>query len=81
MSLECQLVSNGVYCGGPEGYQDPRVPMLESGAKDWMLLLQVDTDDKAQMIWGDVGTLYYWIRRQDLENRDFDKVWMIFQCT
>ena len=81
MSLECQLVSSGVYCGGPEDAHDPRIPALESGAKDWMLLLQVDTDDNAEMMWGDAGRIYYWIRKQDLENKDFDKAWTILQCT
>lgn len=81
MSLECQLASSGVYCGDPEGYQDPRVPRLERGAKDWMLLLQVDSDDNAEMMWGDAGRIYYWIRKEDLENQDFDKVWTILQCT
>jgi uncharacterized protein YwqG len=80
MQLECQLASNGLYVGGPEGYQDPRAEQLRPGAADWVLLWQIDTDEQAGWAWGDVGTIYYWIRRQDLLFADFDHVWMVFQC-
>lgn len=81
MQLECQLASNGIYCGTLEGYSDPRSKELEAGADDWMLLLQVDSDDDAGMMWGDMGCIYFWIRRQSLEQRQFDEVWMILQCS
>jgi uncharacterized protein YwqG len=45
MELECQLVSNGLYCGDETGYADPRVGPLAPGAANWRLLLQFDTDD------------------------------------
>ena len=80
MRLECQLASNGVYCGNPAGYNDPRAVELAKGVDDWMLLFQVDTDDKARMMWGDVGRLYFWIKRSDLAKREFSKVWMVLQC-
>jgi hypothetical protein len=66
MPLECQLTCNGSYVGGPEGYRDPRVAELKDGVADWILLWQIDTDEEAGWMWGDVGTIYYWIRRQDL---------------
>jgi len=47
---------------------------------DWRLLLQLDTDENAEMIWGDCGTLYFWIREQDAKNYAFDKVRLILQC-
>lgn len=47
---------------------------------DWQLLLQIDSDDHAGMMWGDVGMLYFWIRREDAARADFSKVWMILQC-
>lgn len=80
MQLECQLASNGIYVGGPDGYTDPRVPSLKSGATDWRLLFQVDSEDAAGMMWGDVGRLYYWIRDADLKSSKFDDGWMILQC-
>jgi len=80
MEEECQLASNGVYVGSPAGYCDPRVPALKPGAKDWKLLLQLDTDDDVGWMWGDVGTLYFWVREQDARAGDFSKVWLVFQC-
>jgi len=80
MQLEAQLVTNGLYCGDPSGYEDPRRKTLESGADDWVLLLQLDTDENANVMWGDCGMLYYWIRKDDLANRRFDNVWMTLQC-
>jgi len=80
MELESQLVSNGLYCGDETGYNDPRAAALAEGAADWVLLLQVDTDDDAGMMWGDCGLIYFWIRREDLARRDFSNVWMILQC-
>jgi uncharacterized protein YwqG len=80
MQLECQLASNGIYVGDGKGYRHPRAAELAPGAGDWLLLLQLDTDDKIGWMWGDTGTIYYWIRRQDLLAARFDQAWMIFQC-
>lgn len=80
MELECQLVSNGLYCGDSSGYQDPRRSELAKGASQWELLLQIDTDDDTGMMWGDGGRLYFWIRASDLAAEDFSNVWMVLQC-
>jgi uncharacterized protein YwqG len=80
MQLDCQLASSGIDLRSDAGYDDPRAAQLEGGAAEWMLLLQVDTDDEAGWMWGDCGTLYYWIRRPDLLAGRFDRVWMIFEC-
>ena len=80
MQLECQLAANGVWCGSPEGYEDPRVPGLTPGAADWQLLLQVDSQEETDMMWGDLGRLYVWIRDEDLAARRFDRTWVILQC-
>jgi uncharacterized protein YwqG len=79
MQLECQLVSNGIYMGGRYDHQDPRVEGLRAGASDWLLLWQIDSDDDVGWMWGDVGTMYYWIRRDDLAAGEFDRVWMVLQ--
>jgi uncharacterized protein YwqG len=81
MELECQLASNGLYCGDASGYSDPRAAALAKDAGAWKLLLQLDTDDDASMMWGDCGMLYFWIREDDLAKRDFSKVWMVLQCS
>lgn len=81
MELECQLVTNGLYCGDASGYNDPKRRELEKGVEDWVLLLQVDSEEeKTGMMWGDLGRLYFWIRSQDLKEKRFDKAWCILQC-
>ena len=80
MQLECQLASSGIYVGDARGQHDPRAAPLRAGAAEWRLLLQVDSDDAAGMLWGDVGRIYYWIRAQDLAARRFDRAWLVLQC-
>lgn len=81
MELEAQLASNGIYVGGPDGYSDERVAALEAGAGDWRLLLQIDSDAAAGIMWGDTGTLYVWVREQDARAGDFSRVWIVLQST
>lgn len=40
----------------------------------YRLLLQVDSDRRTAMSWGDGGRLFYWIRQSDLKKRDFTRV-------
>jgi uncharacterized protein YwqG len=81
MELECQLASNGLYVGQPDGYNSEQAKQLEGGAADWKLVLQLDTDDDANMMWGDVGRLYFWVRHDEGAKGDFSNVWMILQCS
>jgi len=81
MELECQLVTNGLFCGDSTGYEDPKAKELEKGKRDWILLLQIGSeDDKTEMMWGDSGRIYFWIKKQDLLRKNFDNVWCILQC-
>lgn len=80
MELECELVTNGLYCGDPSGYNNPKAKKLEPNAKYWRLLLQIDSNDELDMMWGDSGRLYFWIKEQDLETPNFQKNWMCLQC-
>jgi uncharacterized protein YwqG len=81
MQLECQLVTNGLFCGDPSGYEDPRAASLRPGAREWRLLLQLDSDDHAEMMWGDAGRLYFWLTQDALRRRAFREAWMILQCS
>jgi uncharacterized protein YwqG len=80
MQLECQLVSHGVYCGDLTGYESSLRAELEEGAKDWRLLLQVDSDDNTGMMWCDSGRIFYWIRQDDLRAKSFENTWFVLQC-
>ncbi len=80
MQLECQLVTHGIFCGDASGYKDPRRAELEPGTADWELLLQLDSDEKnLNWMWADMGRIYFWVRRQDIEVREFQKGWAILQ--
>lgn len=79
MKLECQLASSGIDVGASQ--DDPRAAGLAAGAVNWTLLLQLDSDESGPgWMWGDLGRLYFWIRRDDLRHRRFDDVWLVLQC-
>jgi uncharacterized protein YwqG len=81
MRLECQLVTNGLNWGDRSWRDDPRRAELENGASDWQLLIQFDSDEaRLNWMWGDVGRVYFWARRQDIEAADFSNNWAILQC-
>jgi uncharacterized protein YwqG len=81
MELECQLASNGVYCGSPEAYATSQAQQLKDGARHWRLLLQVDSDDELGMMWGDGGLIYFWVEEAAARQGDFSNVWLVLQCT
>ena len=81
MQAEIDLASNGISLSEYKGNHDARAKAMRRGAKDWRLLFQVDTDDDAGMMWGDVGRVYFWIKSADLAERDFENVWPVLQCT
>jgi uncharacterized protein YwqG len=80
MQLECQLVSNGLQYGDTTGSARARGALLRAGASDWRLLLQIDSDDDANMMWGDCGMLYWWMREADIESGRWDRAHLILQC-
>jgi uncharacterized protein YwqG len=77
MDLECALVTNGCYCGDETGYAYAKKFAAER--EDWMLFLQIDSCDT--FMWGDSGTLYFWIKKDDLTQKNFADAWMILQCS
>jgi uncharacterized protein YwqG len=81
LGLNAQLVSNGIYCGDGDWLKRGRKRGLLAGAADWRLLLQVDSEDRAGMMWGDGGRIYFMVHKDDLLRRCFDKVVLILQCT
>lgn len=45
------------------------------------LLLQVDSDDAIDIIWGDCGVANFFISEEDLKNKDFSKVLYNWDCS
>ena len=81
MELECELVSHGISCGGPEGYKQGHAKGLGKNVERWNLLMQIDSDEEIGMMWGDCGRLYLWITDEDLAKRRFEKTWVILQSS
>jgi uncharacterized protein YwqG len=78
--LEAQLVSHGIHCGFPEGYDEGRRLGLESGAADWLLLLQLDSGgDCAGMDWNEGGRIYFMVREDDLRRHNFQNTHLTLQ--
>ncbi len=69
-------IAHGVL-GKEVTWSDPRVG---EEAKSWTLLAQFDTDDAADMMWGDCGALYWLIRPEDLAEGRFDRAMFTMQC-
>jgi len=67
--------------GHPDDVQWDMHRDLEGPATDWLLLLQVDSDDAPKTDWGDTGRIYYWIRVRDLAVNNFGQTQLILQST
>ena len=78
METLCTL-GQGKFCGDSNEVEKDKLDFYLDDAKEWRLLLQVDSLDKLGFMWGDSGRIYYWIRKQDLLSKDFTKVWLIRQ--
>jgi uncharacterized protein YwqG len=74
------LASNGLFFGDASGYEDPRAKELEAGVGEWRLLLQIDTDDDLDLMWGDCGMLYFCVKEQEARVGNFENCWVVLQC-
>ena len=56
--------------------------LKENEKDEWTLLMQIGSvHDDDNFMWGDCGTLYFYIRVKDLKERNFNRVKMDMQCT
>jgi uncharacterized protein YwqG len=77
MEYECEMVDRGYdWNSVPPSEKDH----IKESQYRWQLLFQLDSENEAQMMWGDVGKLYFWIKEEDLKSRRFDKTWLMLQC-
>lgn len=84
MHTECELVGRrGINTGhGWPEMSDAEKEQLLKDAQEWMLLFQMDTvvTDGFELMFGDCGRIYFYIRKEDLRNRNFENVWLSLQC-
>ena len=83
MEEECAAVTRGINMGGIgylhlKKYHDE----IKKASKDWVLLFQMDTveSDDYELMFGDCGHIYFWIKKEDLANKNFENIWLILQC-
>lgn len=86
MEEECEAVTRGFSLGNSEDYAKiPEDVKADISAKssEWVMLFQMGTisDDDFELMFGDCGHIYFWIKKSDLQNRNFDDVWLILQCS
>ena len=55
-------------------------PRLADEAARWVLLAEITSDEAADMVWGDAGSLYWLIRTDDLEAGRFEEARCTMQC-
>ena len=81
MEEECEAVTRGFDMGGVESYPKQYQKEIRSASKDWILLFQMDTVETSdyELMFGDSGHIYFWIKKEDLKNKNFDNVWLILQ--
>lgn len=82
MLTECESVSRGIYCGAPEPRTAEEEASIQEHAKDWILLLQLSwlEGEESELMWGDCGRIYFYIRKDDLKNKRFEGAWLVLQC-
>lgn len=82
MLLECEEVTNGVYTGSSVEIAADKLKKYKENCVQWQLLFQMDSIQNSdfELLWGDVGRIYFYIREDDLKNLSFDNCWLILQC-
>ena len=55
---------------------------LARRGEEWTLLFQFGSilDGEDEVMFGDLGSIFFCIRKEDLAARKFDDVWLILQC-
>lgn len=69
----------GCLVGGYPLFIQATPPYYDSGELD-VVLLQLDCEDECGIMFGDTGNCVFLISREDLENRNFDRVEYDWQC-
>lgn len=85
MTVGCELVSRGYNIADEQGKSEvtplDRQEAEQWSARDWLPLLQLDTvtDGDFQLKFGEPGRLYFYIRRDDLAERNFNDIMLYLQ--
>jgi uncharacterized protein YwqG len=78
-AVEMDIAELALRRSGATGI-DRSSPAFEEHERGWQLLLQIDTDDDANMMWGDVGKLYFLARAGEPGAGKHNEVAFTWQC-
>ncbi|MBI2809943.1 MAG: DUF1963 domain-containing protein [Candidatus Melainabacteria bacterium] len=79
IDLSIEIVTSQIDYESIRGDAD-KAKKLSADSRRWRLLLQLDSDDELNFMWGDCGTLYFCIDEHALKKLDFSNVWLELQC-
>ncbi len=83
INIEASFGANSLELGS-DNYETA-MTNLKDDITQWRLLFQMDSDYQEDanfdLMFGDVGRVYFMIRESDLKARRFNQVWTIMQCT
>lgn len=80
MQFESEQASKGVYMGDSKGYKSASKKDFEEAKNKWQLLFQFDSDDELDVMWGDVGMVYFWVETDKSKKNNFEDSWLVLQC-
>ena len=81
---DCESVSRGYSFGDGRPEMTPEEEAdIHQHAQDWMLLLQLESISVGdyELTFGGDGRIYFYIRKEDLAARRFDRVHLVLQCS
>ncbi|MCH9696468.1 MAG: DUF1963 domain-containing protein, partial [Gammaproteobacteria bacterium] len=81
LEMECEMFTNSLEWQQFSALEGAEKDGFKQSASEWILLLQLSSDNKLDWLWGDAGNLYWMIRRGDLKAQRFDQVQVIMQCS
>jgi uncharacterized protein YwqG len=64
-----------------ENHSSAEMDYIKSETENWKFLLQIDTDDSLNVMWGDAAMLYTCIRKDRLAAKSFEKCITLMQCS
>lgn len=81
MLIECEAAANGICRDGKSEIEPETLKQIRENCKDWQLLFQLDSikTDDFELIFCDIGRIYYYIKQEDLKHKIFNNCWLILQ--
>jgi uncharacterized protein YwqG len=74
-----QAVSGSYQRGGK--FDEQRWAEAKNQVKEWRVVMQIDSDQTLDFMWGDVGALYWAAPRADTARGDWSRAMFNFQCS